>query len=185
MLSNQTPHDNVTATRGALIQVIGRQIAPLLKRPQLMVELAEWTAALPLEDIARSLCPTAEATADALASRISRDTARRHPQDAAETLIASEYPRLSPTERTNLARFVEAARRVAIENDGTVTEHALTCAGFGADRQARHWPRAAHLIAILTGAKPDATDIAPELGSPAERLVEAGVRSAVRMSFAA
>ena len=89
MLSNQTPRDNVIAARGALVTVIGRQLAPLFNRPQFMVELADWTAALPLEEIARSIGVNAHQTAASLAERIARDTAQRYPQDAAENLIAS------------------------------------------------------------------------------------------------
>lgn len=185
MLSNQTPRDNLIAARGALVQLLGRQLAPLLKRPQLMVELAEWTAALPLEEIARSISLTADDTADALATRIGRDTARRYPQEAAENLIASEYPRLSAAERSKLAAFVQAARRIAIENDGTVEDRVLADAGFGADSQARHWPRARHLIALLNGERADSLDAPPNAATPAERLIEAGSRSAVRLSFAA
>lgn len=185
MLSNQTPRDNVIATRGALVTFLGRQLAPLLDRPQLMVELAEWTAALPLEDISACLNLHAHDTADALATRLARDTARRYPQDAAENLIASEYPRISPSERANLALFVQAARRIAIENDGVVTDRALVDAGFSVERQERHWPRARHLIAILNGARVGDYDLPADAPSPVERLIEAGTRSAIRLSFAA
>ena len=184
MLSNQTPRDNVIAARGALVTVIGRQLAPLFNRPQFMVELADWTAALPLEEIARSIGVNAHQTAASLAERIARDTAQRYPQDAAENLIASEYPRLSHGERAGLARFVQAARRIAVESDGVVTEQALATAGFGPDSRARYWPRAQHLIAILNNGRVDAVEDV-DASTPAERLIEAGTRSAIRLSFAA
>lgn len=183
MRSNQQPRDNLIATRGRLVTFIGRQLAPLYNRPQFMVELAEWLAALPCEVIAGALHQNATQTAAALADALTRDTARRYPQDAISDLIAVEFPKLGHIERAALAAFTQAARTISIKNQGEVTEQALTAAGFGSAKRIRHMERATRLLAILDGA---GETLATEGGAtPAGRLLEAGSRSAVRLSFAA
>lgn len=182
MLSNQPPRDNVVATRGALVTLLTRQLAPLYSGQQIAVTLAEWLTPLPCEDIVRALRPTPDETANALADALLRDSTRRHPQDAIADLVAAEYPRLGHAERIRLVTFVQAARAIAFDCDGVVTEEALSAKGIPAADRARFADHGRRLLAILN----DATVPTPEVaGNPAERLLEVGVRAYTRMSFAA
>lgn len=173
--------DNPAVVRAALIRHLARALAPLFQSRNLRDDLADWVAPLPTVKLVDAIHADANETAEALAAAILSDTVRRHPNDAFADLIAVEFPRITDADRARLIDFTAAVRRIAFECDGVVEDRQLVEAGFPSSEHARHMPRAKHVIAILNGACAPTRSPA---GTPAGRLIEAGVRAATRHASA-